>query len=415
MIVRKNIDMKLKNIIFVTDDCGIVGGGPKVQTFEANYFSNFYNVVYFCGYISSTECMNKNIEIISVYDTSFFKNPHKIKGALQGLYSFKAKRKLQKLLKRFSPEDTVIHVQGYVSALSSSIFRPIYKSKIPTFYTLHAYHLVCPNGGFYNFKSAEICTLKPCSLKCKLTNCDSRRFLFKIYRLLRRKFENHNIKVGKNKIHYIFLSNLSYEKMINYLKPQVEYRFIHNPIESRKITIQEISNNFDYLFVGRVTKEKGIVELCEFADKKGISLNIIGSGSLLESLKRKYESNKKIVFHGWRDFDYINSMMLRSRALIFPSLWYECEPLTVLEAKSAGLPVLVSNLCASIEDVTPLSGITYNPLDYEEFSKAIDVLNSPKIEAFSKNALKEFIEYESKNKHYEELLQFYNDVLEERK
>ena len=410
MVVNK---MKLKNIIFVTDDCGIVGGGPKVQTFEANYFSQFYNVVYFCGFITSKECMNPNIKIISVYETSFLKNPNRLKGAMLGLYSKKAQKMLTNLLKDYSPEDTIIHVQGYVSALSSSVFKPIYKSKIPVFYTLHAYHLVCPNGGFYNFPKSKICTLKPGSLKCRCSNCDSRSYLFKIYRLVRRVFEKHFIKVGKNNIHYIFLSRLSYEKMIDYLKPKVEYRFIHNPIESRNITVNNIENNHSYLFVGRVTKEKGIVELCDYVDRLGLDLNIVGSGNLLEDLENKYKENKHIRFHGWQNYDYINKMMLESRALIFPSLWYECEPLTVLEAKSAGLPVLVSSLCASVEDVTEKSGMIFNPYSFDEFSNSIKVFENDKaLKEMSINAKKEFDEYEMNNKHYDELLKFYNDVLE---
>ena len=405
--------MKLKNIIFVTDDCGLVGGGPKVQTFEANYLSQYFNVVYFCGFITSADCMNKNIKIISVRKTSFIKDPNKIRGALQGLYSRKAQKMLAEVLKDFSPEDTVIHVQGYVSALTSSIFKPIYKSGIPVFYTLHAYHLVCPNGGFYNFKKSEICQLKPCSLKCRMTNCDSRNIFYKFYRLLRKCFEKHFIKVGKNNIHYIFLSNLSYEKMIDYLQPKVEYRFIHNPIESRDLEIANIENNEQYLFIGRVTQEKGIIQLCEYATKKGIYLNIVGDGPLTDSLKDKYSKNEKIVFHGWQNYDFISSMMQKSRALIFPSLWYECEPLTVLEAKSAGLPVLVSSLCASVEDVTENSGLIFNPYSYEEFSNAIDILNqNSTISKFSFNAKKEFEEYERNNKHYEELVRFYNDILE---
>lgn len=407
--------MKLKNVIFVTDDCGIVGGGPKVQTFEANYLAQHFNVIYFCGFITSTDCMDERIKIISVYKTTFLKNPNRLKGAFQGLYSRKSQKMLKKVLAEYSPEDTVIHVQGYVSALSSSIFKPIYKSKIPVFYTLHAYHLVCPNGGFFNFNKSEICELKPGSLQCRFTNCDSRSIFFKLYRLLRRRFEKHFIKVGKNKIHYIFLSKLSYEKMIDYLKPQVEYRFIHNPIESRNLTIPQIENNKHYLFVGRVTKEKGIVELCEFAVKKGIYLDIVGNGRLFDELTEKYKGNERIIFHGWQNYDYISSIMQKSRALIFPSLWYECEPLTVLEAKSIGLPVLVSSLCASVEDVTEKSGLIFNPYNYDEFSKAIDLLDdNDVIREFSINSKREFEEYEQNNLHYEQLVKFYNDVLEGR-
>ena len=103
--------------------------------------------------------------------------------------------------------------------------------------------------------------------------------------------------------------------------------------------------------------------------------------------------------------------MAASRALIFPSLWYECEPLTVLEAKSMGLPVMVSNLCASVENVTEKSGVIYNPQDYDDLSKKIDILNNDEnIIKIKKNSYLEFNEYVNKNHHIDELIDFYKNA-----
>ena len=133
------------------------------------------------------------------------------------------------------------------------------------------------------------------------------------------------------------MSNLSKETIIHYLKPKVPYRFIHNPIETRNFKITNIEKNNTFLFVGRVQKEKGIELLCEYINKKNLKLLIIGNGPLEETLKEKYRTNNNITFAGWQNYDFITQKMAASRALIFPSLWYECEPLTVLEAKSMGL------------------------------------------------------------------------------
>ena len=43
--------------------------------------------------------------------------------------------------------------------------------------------------------------------------------------------------------------------------------------------------------------------------------------------------------------------MRTARALVFPSLWYECQPLTTYEALANGLPVIVSDNCAGREAV----------------------------------------------------------------
>jgi len=43
--------------------------------------------------------------------------------------------------------------------------------------------------------------------------------------------------------------------------------------------------------------------------------------------------------------------MRAARAVVFPSLWYEGQPLTVLEAQASGTPVIVSDICAGRESV----------------------------------------------------------------
>ena len=402
---------KLKNIIIINDECGISGGGPKVSMMEANEMCKKYNVVYFCGFITSLTNIDSRVKVVSVYKKAFLKQKNKLIGSLSCLYSIKAKHKLKKLLKSYSKNDTVIHVHGFTTGLSSSIFNAIYSSKIQVFFTCHSYHMACPNGGFFKYPSNKICNYIPMSKNCKKCNCDSRNKYFKKFRILRQKIQNKNIHHGNNNIHYIFISNLSKNVLINYLKPQVEYRFVHNPIDRRDVQISSIKENSHYIFIGRIQREKGIELLCEYAHRKGIFLDIIGDGNLRESLEKKYASNK-ICFKGWQNYDFINKAMLNARALIFSSVWYECEPLTILEAKSVGLPVLVSKLCAGVENVTKSSGIIYDPFSYDSFSDAIDILNNDEvISIMSKKSYEEFEQYLQKNNHIKNLIDFFEDVL----
>jgi glycosyltransferase involved in cell wall biosynthesis len=43
--------------------------------------------------------------------------------------------------------------------------------------------------------------------------------------------------------------------------------------------------------------------------------------------------------------------MRQARALVFPSVWYEGQPLTVYESLAVGTPVIVSDACAGREAV----------------------------------------------------------------
>ena len=56
-------------------------------------------------------------------------------------------------------------------------------------------------------------------------------------------------------------------------------------------------------------------------------------------------------FLGWRSPQEVRSLLRAARALVFPSVWYEGQPLSVYEALALGTPVIVSDLCAGREAV----------------------------------------------------------------
>ena len=67
--------------------------------------------------------------------------------------------------------------------------------------------------------------------------------------------------------------------------------------------------------------------------------------------------------------------MRAARALVFPSLWYEGQPLTVLEAKAMGTPVIVSDVCAGREEIEDgVSGLWIKSADVESLARALERL-----------------------------------------
>ena len=112
------------------------------------------------------------------------------------------------------------------------------------------------------------------------------------------------------------------------------------------------SSSSTVLCVGRVSDEKGVDVLIEAwarARPPGIELVVVGDGPRREELERR--TIEGVRFTGWLPHEEVHALMLGSRALMFPSVCFEVFPMTLVEAMSAGLPVIASAHGGSAEIV----------------------------------------------------------------
>lgn len=104
------------------------------------------------------------------------------------------------------------------------------------------------------------------------------------------------------------------------------------------------------LFVGRTERLKGlgvVLDAWSRAQPDGLELLIIGDGPE----RRQYESRAVpgARFIGQQPTDAVRRWMQSSRALLFPSLLYEGQPMVILEAFAAGLPVVAASHGDNVE------------------------------------------------------------------
>lgn len=94
------------------------------------------------------------------------------------------------------------------------------------------------------------------------------------------------------------------------------------------------------LFVGRLSPEKGLLELLETWPANR-ALTVIGEGPL-EDTARRLSDNRglQVTFVGKVSDDDLSDRLRQAEALIFPSRWREGAPAVYAEALSAGLPVI---------------------------------------------------------------------------
>ena len=402
---------RIENLIVINDFNYINGGAAKVALTTAKAFEDDDNIkIYFFSAVNRKATNGEKINYITTNQEEALYDSNKIRGAINGIWNFKAKRQFDELLKQFNPDNTIIHIHGWMKALSSSIFYIAHKRKFKVVVTLHDYFSICPNGGFYNYTKQEICKIKPMSAKCITCNCDSRNYIIKLYRILRQFVQNNIVQMNKKIRYIVSISDFSIELLKNNLSPKVKIKKIYNPIETDcKDKIKDISNNDTYIYVGRLSKEKGIELFCKAIsklDKKGI---IIGDGTQIEELKNKYV--------GWKNKKEVTKYMKKARALIFPSLWYECAPLTTLEALSMGLPCIVSDECAAKEFILDTkNGLLFNRNNVDSLIETILLLeNNEYLEQMSEQAYQTYWKKPLDIEIYKNSLQkFYNEILNDK-
>ena len=106
-----------------------------------------------------------------------------------------------------------------------------------------------------------------------------------------------------------------------------------------------------FTFVGNFGKHKGVPTLLEalpcMADKSGIRLNLVGEGEQLPEYRRIISAlglEARVEFWGKIDHTKTEKVYRETDVFILPSVWPENQPVTIMEAMSARIPVIASNI-----------------------------------------------------------------------
>lgn len=398
-------DRKIKNVVIINDFNYIQGGASKVAIDTAKILKEQGIRVFFFAAVNKENEKINGVKYISTNQQEALKEKNKIKGAINGIYNLKAKKDLKKLLNTLNKENTIIHVHGWTKALSSSVFDIAFKMKFEVVLTLHDYFTACPNGGYFNYKKNEICQFKPLSWKCIKCNCDSRNYGFKFYRVIRQFVQNKIVKLNDKLENVITISEFSEKILKTTLGKNTRITRIYNPIDiEENLEKVDPSKNEYYLYVGRVSKEKGVDLFCQAIselDYKGI---VVGDGDERQKLETQFPN---IEFTGWKNKDEVKKYMKGAKALIFPSRWYEGAPLTPLEAMQYGVPCICSNISAAV-DYSIDDSLIFE-LNKDELKKKI-VYYEKNIDKYSKESF-EFVKSRMSNDYGDEITNSFEEIL----
>ncbi len=128
------------------------------------------------------------------------------------------------------------------------------------------------------------------------------------------------------------------------------------------------------LFVGRLTADKGVDLLLDaWAGTPEMPLlEVVGDGPLHDEVVAAAASNGRVVSAGRLDRAAVRARMDAAPALVFPSRWYEGQPMTILEAFAAGLPVIAASI-GSLPDLVRdgENGLLFQSGDIGDLRRAV--------------------------------------------
>lgn len=337
------------HVVLVADHAYVNGGQAKVALDSAlGLAARGHRVTLFAAVgPADPRLAEAGIRVVCLNQDDITTARSKLAFAVQAIWNREAAAALAALLAECDAADTLVHVHAFAKALSPSIGTALRASGLPLLYTMHEFFLACPNGGFYEYPAAAICRRKPMSASCLSTNCDAQSYPRKLLRVVRHAGLEHVARLPELFAHVVTISDLQESVVAEHLPRGTRFHRVDNPISVAKAPLREGPPG-DFLFVGRISTEKGAPIFAEAARRAGVRAAFVGDGERAASLREHYPEARML---GWRDAAGVQALMREARALVFPSVWYEGQPLTVYEALACGAPVIVSDACAGREAV----------------------------------------------------------------
>ncbi|MDU8911002.1 glycosyltransferase family 4 protein [Aestuariicoccus sp. MJ-SS9] len=396
---------KVEDVVIVGDFADITGGQAKVAIDSARLLADAgIRVTFFaaCGPVSPL-LDHPRIEVVCLNQLTILDDPDRLRAMRRGLWNGPALSALRKTIEAKDPERCVLHCHGYAKALSPAIGRTLARGPLRSVFTMHEYFLACPNGGFFNYPRNEICTLRPLGPACLSTNCDSRRAVHKAWRVARGFVARGPGLLPGGLKDVIYISETQRRAMAPYLPSSARLHHVSNPVEPGGPHVDVDANKL-LVFVGRLAPEKGGLHLAQAARRLGLPVLFVGDGPEAEAI---LAANPDAEITGWVRPEEVQLHLSQARALVFPSLWYEGQPLVPIEALLRGIPVVCGMWSAAAETVRDgEDGLIYQKPSVDDLAAALKLL--PTLGAFDSGALAEEV---SPQAHLRNLLAIYDEML----
>lgn len=343
----------------------LVARGNEVYWFVPNFKSSVTNTV--------TSEKGVNVVRFAAVDINSKPNFNSIRSSFTGE------------LKKYGIEVAHFNEFGGEDGISTGLLAAAKESGIRTVVTLHLVNYICRSS------TLHFGGMKPCNGKVILHRCSSCALFsnatksdainYRLSGIFEKIFsvaaiqslpKIRNVVQGvRLKQHFISDLIQHADKIVSITKwfrdvllingfpaDKIEYIPQVSPVVDINILQQAVDKRENFVFFGRVNKEKGVDLILEIAKKlkkelPGVYIDLYGSYTPTEILPHTIISNlhdfDNIRYKGLLHASEVLPVMNKYKAVILPSRVAEMAPLIIMEANTLKVPVIVSDVPGSVE------------------------------------------------------------------
>ena len=172
----------------------------------------------------------------------------------------------------------------------------------------------------------------------------------------------------------------------------IDTKHFYHAIPMQRNTLGLVDKDFIIVYSGRLTKDKGILQLIRAINQlneiPNLKLLIIGASAygkdkhptdFIQQLEKESEPIKdQVIFTGYIDYQKVPSYLKMADIAVVPSMWEEPFGLTVVEAMAAGLPLIttrsggIPEICEGVATIVDRDNIVKNLA-----AAILDLYNNP--------------------------------------
>jgi len=318
---------------------------------------------------------------------------------------------IRALIREHHPD--IAHCHNFLPLVSPSAYYACRSAGVPVVQTLHNYRLLCPAGTlFTNGERCETCSRSPAHAVRR--GC---------YRNSRLQTAAVSLMLGTHRLRGTWTRAVD-----AFLAPSAFCRdyFVAAGLPPAKVHLKpnflardpgQRTHRGDYaLFVGRLSPEKGVLEMIEaWRQLPEMKLLIAGDGPLYYEARGAAERTNGLVhLLGQLTPDQTLAHIKAARFLVFPSRWNEPFGMGLLEAAACGVPAIASRIGAIPELVADhRTGLLFDPDNFSELVERVRWAwtHSAEMDEMGSAARQLYLLNFTAEKNYDVLMNIYRNLL----